>query len=139
MPFFFISEALERDKHKYYKLLMDTREPHKWNEWIKFFLETVSKQCRKYIEIFNEINALYDDTVQKTCELIKSSSAVNVVNVMFKYPVLDSKIIQQETGISLASINRYLNIFAQNNILFTDGKQRNRHFFFYDLIALIRD
>ena len=139
MPFFFISEALERDKHKYYKLLMDTREPQRWNEWIKFFLETVSKQCRKYIEIFNKINDLYEDTVHKACDLIKSSSAVSIVNTLFRYPVLDSKTMQQETDISLATINRYMNILLKNNILYTDGKQRNRHFFFYDLISLIRD
>lgn len=139
MPFFFISEALERDKHKYYKYLMDTREPRKWNEWIKFFLETVSKQCRKYIRIFDEMNKLYDKTVKQACELIKSSNAVDLIDVMFKYPVLDSKTVQNETSISITTVNRYLNILVDNNILYTDGKQRNRHFFFYDLIALIRD
>lgn len=118
---------------------MDTREPHRWNEWIKFFLETVSKQCRKYIDVFNEINRLYERTVKQACEFINSSSAVKVVDVMFRYPVLDSRIMQHETNISLTTINRYLNTFVKNNILYTNGKQRNRFFFFYDLIALIRD
>lgn len=138
-PFFFISEALERDKHKYYKLLMDTREPQRWNEWIKFFLETVSKQCRKYIDIFNQINVLYEKTIKKVCTLIKSSSAVYFVDAIFKRPIFDSKTIQKETKISLTTINRCLKILTENNILFTDGKQRNRHFFFYDLLTLIRD
>lgn len=139
LPFFFISEALEHDKHKYYKFLMDIRTDNKWNEWIKFFLETVSKQCNKYINMINEMNSLYEDTMNKVCELIKSASAVKLVDMMFKRPVFDSKIIQEETDISLASINRYLNILINNDILFTDGKQRNRHFFFYDLLKLLRD
>jgi Fic family protein len=138
-PFFFLSEALERDKHKYYRLLMDTREPHRWNEWIKFFLETVSKQCRKYIAIFDQINALYEKTRKQTCDLFKSSSVVPIVDAMFKYPVIDSKTMQKETKISLATINRYLNILSENGILYSDGKQRNRHFFFYDLLGLMRD
>ena len=49
MPYFFISEALEREKHKYYKLLMDIRSSNRWNEWIRFFFETVAKQCRRSI------------------------------------------------------------------------------------------
>ncbi len=138
-PFFFISEALERDKHKYYKLLMDAREPRRWNEWIKFFLETVSKQCRKHNDVFNQINNLYDRTEQKVCELIKSSSAVKIVNALFRYPIIDSRKMHDETGVALATINRYMNILVNNNILFTDGKQRNRHFFFYDLLNLFRD
>ena len=27
-----------------------------WNEWIKFFLATVTKQCEKYIQIIMDIN-----------------------------------------------------------------------------------
>ena len=139
MPYFFISEALEREKHKYYKLLMDIRTSNRWNEWIKFFLETVAKQCRKYIRIFNQINDLYEKTVRQTCNLINSPNAVRIVDAMFKYPIFDSKIMQEETGISSTTINRYLNILLKNNILYTDGKQRNRLFFFYDLVALIRE
>ena len=38
LPCFFISEALERDKLKYYNLLNNTRKENNWNAWIKFFL-----------------------------------------------------------------------------------------------------
>ncbi len=34
---FFLSEALEKDKHKYYRFLNDTRYKGDWNQWIKFF------------------------------------------------------------------------------------------------------
>lgn len=138
-PFFFISEALERDIYKYYKLLMDTRVPGKWNEWIKYFLEITCNQCRKYIGVFDRINELYEKTIDKACEIFKSSSVVPVVDALFKYPVIDSKTMQKETGISLATINRYLNTLSENGIVFSDGKQRNRHFFFYDLMAIIRE
>lgn len=139
LPFFFISEALERDKHKYYKYLQDIREKGNWNEWIKFFLDTVAKQCRKNIRIITEINKLYEKTKERSCELIKSSSSIiKIVDLIFQYPVFDAKIIQRETNISLATINRYLNVLVEEGIVFTDGKKRNRNFFFYDLIALIK-
>ena len=139
-PFFFVSEALERDKHKYYKLLMDIREEGKWNEWIKFFLETVAKQCRKYIRIIADINKLYDATKEKACNLIKSSgSVIKIVDLMFKHPIFDAKTIQNNSDIPLATINRYLNVLLTEGIIFTDGKKRNRNFYFYDLLALIKD
>ncbi len=139
LPFFFISEALEKDKHKYYKLLMDIREFDKWNEWIKFFLETVAKQCRKYIRIIDEMNKLYEVVKESACKVVKSSSIIGIVDTMFRFPIFDAKTIQNETGISLATVNRYLNTLLQEGIIYTDGKKRNRNFFFYDLLSLIRD
>lgn len=47
LPCFFLSEALERDKFKYYDLLNNIRLKNDWNSWIKFFLETVKIQCTK--------------------------------------------------------------------------------------------
>ncbi len=138
-PYFFISEALERDKHKYYKYLMDTRDSRRWNEWIKFFLGASAKQCQKYSSVINQINDLYEKTVPRVCDLIKAANAVNIVNTMFHHPVLDVRTVAKETEISPATVNRYLNTLVANNILFTDGKQRNRHFFFYDFLSIIRD
>lgn len=139
LPFFFISETLERDKHKYYKLLMDIRESDKWNEWIRFFLETVAKQCRKYIRIIDEMNKLYENVKDRVCGLVKSNAIIDIVDTMFRFPIFDSKTIQKETDIPIATVNRYLNVLIQEGIIYTDGKKRNRNFFFYDLLSLIRD
>lgn len=139
LPFFFISEALERDQFKYYKLLNDIREKGNWNEWVKFFLETVTRQCRKYTDVINKINKLYDDTISQACELIKSSNSVKLIDALFRYPISDSKTIQAETEIPLATLNRYLKVLLEHGIIFSDNKSRNRKFFFYDLLALIKD
>ena len=47
LPCFFISEALESDKLKYYTLLNNIRNKNDWDGWIKFFLVTVAGQCKK--------------------------------------------------------------------------------------------
>ena len=60
MPCFFVSEALERDKLKYYTLLNNIRNKNEWSEWIKFFLVTVKNQCDKYIRMISDINLLYE-------------------------------------------------------------------------------
>ncbi len=56
-PNFFISESLEKDKFKYYKLLNDTRVvgletstediSRSWNAWIKFFINSMIIQANK--------------------------------------------------------------------------------------------
>lgn len=138
LPCFFISEALERDKYKYYTLLNNIREKNAWTEWIKFFLATVAKQCDKYIHIISDINALYEVHLEKARTLAKSNNIVDIVNMLYKYPIVTSRQIAEMTEIPPTSINRYLSLLVQNNILVTDNKKKNRTYFYYELLDIIR-
>ena len=132
LPCFFISEALERDKMRYYTLLNDTRNKGEWNEWIKFFLLTVEKQCDKYIQIITDINALYEKHLDMARGIARSASIVDVINVLYQYPITTAKQVSKETEIPMTSINRYLSMLVDNKILYTDNKGRNRTYFYYD-------
>lgn len=138
MPCFFISEALEHDKIKYYNLLNNIREKGDWNEWIKFFLQTVTKQCEKYIGIVTEINKLYERHLEVACTLAKNSTVVPLLEHLYKRPVTNAKQIAEEVNLPLTSVNRLLIAFVDNHILISDGKQRNRTFYYYDLLEIIR-
>ena len=137
-PYLFVSESLEKEKLKYYRRLTDVRENSAWNEWVRFFLTVVKNQCQKNIEVVGRINALYHPTLEKTNCLIKSSNSVKIVDSLFRYPVFDSKLMQGLTKIAAPTLNRYLNAMVDAEILFTDGKRRNRMFFFLDVLELLR-
>ena len=138
LPCFFISESLERDKLRYYTLLNNIRTKGDWNEWIKFFLDTVKKQCDKYIQIITEINTLYSKHMSIACDMARSSNMVDIINALYKYPVATAKQIAGVTNIPMTSVNRYLGKLVENMILFTDNKSRNRTFFYYDLLEILR-
>ena len=138
LPCFFISEALERDKMRYYSLLNDIRYKNAWNEWIKFFLVTVTKQCDKYINIISSINDLYDRHLNIARDLARSSNIVDVINTLYQYPIITAKQLEQNTEIPLTSINRYLNTLVENKILYTDKRSRNRTYYYYDLLDILR-
>ena len=138
LPCFFISEALERDKMKYYGLLNAIRYEKDWNEWIKFFLSTVTMQCEKYIQIISRINDLYEKHLGIARQLARSSNVVDVVNVLYKYPIITGKQIAEITHIPQTSVNRYLSMFVDSKILYTDNKSRNRTYFYYDLLDILR-
>lgn len=138
LPCFFISEALERDKLRYYTLLNNTRTQGDWNGWIKFFLATVAKQCEKYIKIITEINELYVRHMKNACDMARSSNMVEIINALYHYPITTAKLISAVTNIPMTSVNRYLSQLVENQILFTDNKSRNRTFFYYDLLEILR-
>ena len=138
LPCFFISEALERDKIKYYTLLNNIRYNGEWNEWIKFFLETVTKQCDKYIKIITDINNLYQKHLGIACDLARSSKIVDVMNVLYQHPVTSGTQIAELTDVPQTSINRYLSLLVQEKILYTDNKKKNRTYYYYDLLDILR-
>ena len=139
MPCFFISEALERDKMKYYTLLNNTREKGQWSEWIHFFLQIVTSQCKKYIRIISDINKLYDEHLSKASALVRSNQMTEIIDLLFRFPIITANTIAKETTIPPATIRRYLNALVQEGMLYTDNKSRNRTFFYYDLLNIIRD
>ena len=138
LPCFFISEALERDKILYYNLLNDIRYKDNWNEWIKFFLTTVIKQCEKYIDIISKINVLYEKHSEFARNLARSSGIVDVINALYRYPITTAKQISEKTKIPLTSTSRYLSLLVESHILVTDNKSRNRTYYYYELLDILR-
>lgn len=137
-PNFFLSESLEKDKHKYYRLLNDTREEAKWNEWIKFFLESSIKQADKNIQLISEINSLYERDLEKVKSILNTSKVTDIMDVMFEKPIFNAKIMSEMTGINITTIRRYLLQLENEKIIFSDDKPRNRKYYYYDLIEIIR-
>ena len=138
LPCIFISEALEQDKMKYYSLLNGIRYDNDWNSWIKYFLSAVTKQCENYIRIISEIIDLYEKHLNIACNLAKSSNIVEVINALFTYPITTGKRIAERSKVPQASVNRYLSLLVDNKIIYSDNKSRNRTYFYYDLLDILR-
>lgn len=135
---FVISEALGRDRIRYYSLLNDVRFKNDWNEWIRFFLISVRTQCDKYIDIVSSINKLYERHLRIAKDLARSPKIEEIINVLYKYPVVTAKRIAEKTDIPMTSINRYLNLLVENRVLYSDNKSRNRVYYYYDLLDILR-
>ena len=138
LPCFFISEALERDKIRYYNLLNDIRYNGNWNDWIKFFLATVTKQCEKYIEIITKINSLYERHLEIARDLVRSSHIVDIINVLYRYPITTANQVVELTNIPLTSVSRYLSILVDNKMIYSDNKSRNRTYYYFELLDILR-
>lgn len=154
---FFVSESLEKDKFKYYQLLNNTRvvnsnkeddeeqyykdmknAKEKFSEWIDFFLTACISQAAKNIDKINRINNLYEETIEKSKSLVRSSSIQEVIDILFLYPIFTTKLIREKLSIAPATLNGYLKRLVDARIIYTDGKSRNRKYFFYDLINILR-
>ena len=110
-----------------------------WNEWIKFFLQTVATQCDKYIQLVTKINALYNDHMTQACALARSSGMVDVIDALYKNPITNAKQVAEVTKAPPTSVNRFLGLLVDNKILYSDNKPRNRTYYYYALLDLLRE
>lgn len=151
----FVSESLEKDKYRYYRLLNNTRicMPDKdteeyetamkrakenYTEWIKFFLNACIAETNKGIEKIEKINNLYDETLTNANMLINSNKVTDLINILFEYPVFTTKTIRSRSNISPATLNSYLKKLVDANIIHSDDRARNRRYYFYDLMDVLR-
>lgn len=147
-PNFFISESLEKDKFKYYKLLNDTRVvasqtsaediSQRWNVWIKFFINAIIIQANKNIVLIDQIDNLYNKTLNNCKDLINSNKLIDIVNVMFDKPIFTKKKVLEKVDIPSSTLGVYLNKLEEKQIIYSDGKVRNKKYYFYDLINILR-
>lgn len=138
LPCFFISETLERDKFKYYALLNAIREENDWNSWIDFFLKAVDQQCSKYIDIVDKINVLYETDLERAKQAIKSNKVVDLINLLYKYPAISTSVVAAELEIPPVTATRYLNALADCKIVFSDNRPKNRTYYYYGVLEIIR-
>ena len=137
MPWLFLSEAIEKEKFRYYKMLNDVRTNNAWNEWIKFFLGIVDRQCVKYEGNVRKIEELYVTSLKKLSDISSSRLLKQVFSCFFKSPIQNSRSIERETGLSNTTVNRMLDKLIENNMVFADDKKRGNVYYFYDLMELL--
>ena len=136
-PFFYISEAISQDKAVYYSKLTSSREGN-YNEWIKFFLQKCIVQAKNHISYLDSLNQLYEKTKSIVQETINSSNFDRIIECMFTHPILNSKLLSEKIGVTTIQARRYLDILETKNLLLGDDRQRNRTYYFHELLDLAR-
>lgn len=137
-PNFFISDTLEKDKHKYYRLLNDTRFKNNWNEWIKFFIESINMQAKKNIEILNKINERYEADLLLATAAIKNSNIIYIIESMYQSPIFNVNRMSELTGMPNSTCRKCLYKLEDLGLIYSDGKARNRTYYNYNLLDILR-
>ncbi len=129
----FISQELEQSKFEYYNMLNATRKDNPdWVGWIMYFMKSTIRSLDQTQDKFERLNALYE-MISKD----NDPSYEKVQNVLFRYPILNVKIIVQETSLSPQTIRRVLDEMVEKRIITKGYGKRNIKYYFYELIRII--
>ena len=57
---------------------------------------------------------------------------------MFEKPIFTKKTILERVEIPGSTLGNYLNKLEEEKLIYSDGKVRNKKYYFYDLINILR-
>jgi len=139
-PVLYLSYYLKKHKNEYYDLLMKVRTDGLWEDWIKFFLETVKESSIESANTARDIINLKESITSKLYgSSISSIYAAKLIDLLFEKPLIEVNDLVKTYKISRESANELVNRFEQIGILKEiTGKQRYKKYLFKDYVDIIK-
>lgn len=140
-PTLYLSDFFEKHRQLYYDNLTIVRTKNDLSQWIKFFLSGIIETSKNGVDTFQKILQLRTEVEDKKIVTLgrRLPLAKNVINYLYKYPIINLGYLVDELGISKQTANTMINELVRLKILYeVTGQKRNRLFVFQDYINLFR-
>jgi len=139
-PILYLSDFFEKNRSLYYDNLMRVREKNDISRWFKFFLIGVIETAQKGIQTFDQILQLQKSSEVKLRSLgNRASNAQKVLNYLYQKPIVNSAIIGDVTGLSVASAYKLASDMEKMGIFKeVTGGQKGKLYLFEDYMKLFR-
>ncbi len=138
-PTLYLSDYFERNRRDYYNNLTQVRTKNDLENWIVFFLDGVIETAKKSIQAFKDINQLRNKIELNQLITLgkKQKDAKKLIDVLYKMPILDAKVIAKKLNIHIVTANRLIKDFENLGILKElTGYKRNRIYAFVEYINI---
>jgi len=127
LPLLNPSAQLERQRQAYYDLLHDVSVKGAWEEWIRYFSNCVTAECRRSIQILERLDVLRHDYLSKVGKARQSALILRLVDHLFGEPAVNVPTTADILGVTKQSAQRLLEkLQAAHIVEEVTGQRRNR-------------
>lgn len=139
-PVIYISYFLKKNQIEYYDRISEVRRSGNFEQWIRFFLEAVSKAASDSLEAINRLSTLHDTNVQRLPKTNRSKDNLRAVfDYIEQYPIIDIKRTAKELEISYNTVATAVKKLVEIGILQeTTNAARNRVFSYEEYLGILR-
>jgi len=128
-PLLYMSAFFERNRQKYYDLLLSVGAAGNWIEWISFFLEGVEKQSMAALAKAKKLIDLQTEWKNRVTGARSSTLLHQLIDILFESPVLMANKEARLLGITYMSARNNINKLVEANILTHIQLSPRRNFF----------
>ena len=139
-PVIYISYFLKKNQIEYYDRISEVRRTGNFEQWIRFFLEEVSKSASDSLEAIRQLSVLHDTNVEKLPKTTRSKDNLRAVfDYIEQYPIIDIKRTAKELEVSYNTVAAAVRKLVELGILQeTTNAARNRVFAYEEYLAILR-
>jgi Fic family protein len=129
-PLLYLSLYFKKHRDAYYDLLQSVRETGDWEAWLDFFADAVVQTATQAVATVRALHELVQADSARVRELGRiSGSALPVLLCLARRPIANASQVQQETKLSLPTVNNALRALQKASIVGElTGAQRGRLF-----------
>ena len=139
-PVIYISYFLKKNQVEYYDRISEVRRSGNFEQWIRFFLEAVSKAASDSLEAICQLSALHDTNIEKLPKTNRSKDNLRAVfDYIEQYPIIDIKRTAKELEVSYNTVATAVKKLVELGILQeTTNAARNRVFAYEEYLEILR-
>ena len=139
-PVIYISYFLKKNQVEYYDRISEVRRSGNFEQWIRFFLEAVSKAASNSLEAICQLSALHDRNIEKLPKTTRSKDNLRAVfEYIEQYPIIDIKKTAKELEVSYNTVATAVKKLVEIGILQeTTNAARNRVFAYEEYLGIMR-
>ncbi len=139
-PVIYISYFLKKNQVEYYDRISEVRRSGNYEQWVRFFLEAVSKAASDSLETIQKLSSLHDINIEKLPKTTRAKDNLRAVfDYIEQYPIIEIKRTAQELDISYNTVATAVKKLMELGILQeTTNAARNRVFAYGDYLEILR-
>lgn len=139
-PVIYISYFLKKNQVEYYDRISDVRRSGNYEQWVRFFLEAVSKAAADSLETIQKLSSLHDTNIEKLPKTTRAKDNLRAVfDYIEQYPIIEIKRTAQELDISYNTVATAVKKLMELGVLQeTTNAARNRVFAYGEYLEILR-
>lgn len=116
-PILYLSAFFERNRERYYELLLGVSQKGMWQEWIEYFLQGVAEESQDAVVRANLVIDLWTNYRQKLQNERHSVSTLTLLDEIVKTPVMTYKKAQNILGVTNRSARQNVDKLVELGLL----------------------
>jgi len=117
IPVLFLSSFIIKHKNEYYRLLREVTEKQNWQDWILYILFAIAETSALTLRKISEIQKLKEELIPLVKDALKDSYSRDLVELIFSYPYVKIKALEQNGIAKRQTASTYLQKLAKADIL----------------------
>lgn len=140
-PLLYLSVFFKKHRQTYYERLQQVRITGDWESWVLFFVDAVAETATQAVAVAQQLNKLRSDHRLQLMSLGRmTSSAQQVLDVLFEHPIANINTLVEGSGLTPATVGKVMERLSQSDFKLVreiTGQKRNRVFAYSSYIDVL--